>query len=97
MDDKQIIILDRIHERHPNISRNDVLTAYNTPLVDARRENGDWISIGLDDKARDMELIYRQRGRIIVIFHALTPPTKKFINEIRSLTGRRQEGRSHER
>lgn len=83
----EIFVLERVHRRHPEIEMRDVLTAFASIEVDAQRDNGSWIAIGLDGRGRDIELVYRVHEGRVLIYHAFTTPTKKIINEIRALRG----------
>lgn len=83
----EIYVLPRVHERHPELSKEDVLTAFRSVMVEARRGNDTWVCIGLDGRGRDVEMVYRQRGDLVVIYHAMTPPTKKTRSEIDQLHG----------
>lgn len=93
----RIMVLHRVHQRHPNISNDDVISAFQAAEEDAQRADGTWMLLGLDQHGRDLEILYqyaidKQTGEtIIVIFHALTPPTKKFQRQIREI--RQQKGR----
>ncbi|OZG58910.1 hypothetical protein BEUL_2321 [Bifidobacterium eulemuris] len=78
----QIYVLPRVHERHPDLSDEDVLTAFASVMTDARRDNDTWICIGLDGRGRNVEMVYRQLGDRVLIYHAMTPPTKKIKHEI---------------
>ena len=49
----EIYVLPRVHERHPELSVEDVLAAFRSVMVDARRDNGTWVCIGLDGRGRD--------------------------------------------
>ncbi|MGV9183308.1 hypothetical protein [Arcanobacterium canis] len=70
--------MKRIELRHPEISRVDVLAAFHSVMFDAQRADGTWMSVGLDGKGRNIELLYGMSDSDIVIYHACTPPTKKF-------------------
>ena len=37
-------------KRHPELSVEDVLAAFRSVMVDARRDNGTWVCIGLDGR-----------------------------------------------
>ena len=87
----EIYVLPRVHERHPELSVEDVLTAFRSVMVEARRINDTWVCIGLDGRGRDVEMVYRQRGDLVVIYHAMTPPTKKTRSEIDRLRGERSK------
>ena len=95
----RIIVLDTIQERHPHISKKDVISAFHSVYITVQREdtNGSetpWIAIGLDARGRDMEICYVQKNSTIIIYHALTPVTKKMLNEINHL---KQKGHYYER
>ena len=83
----RIQVLDRVMERHPELSEKDVVTAFRSVMVDAERESGAWMAIGLDGHGRNVEMLYRVVGDLVVIYHAFTPPTKKFRREIDRLRG----------
>lgn len=83
----EIYVLPRVHERHPELSVADVVAAFHSVMTDARRHNGTWVAIGLDGRGRDVEMVYKQIGDCVLIYHAMTPPTKKTVNEINCLHG----------
>lgn len=83
----RITVLDRIHERHPELSEKNVVTAFRSVMIDAERSDGTWIAIGLDDRGRNVELIYKKVQTGVIIYHAFTPPTKKIQREIARLRG----------
>ena len=83
----EIYVLPRVCERHPELAAEDVLAAFRSVMTDARRKNGTWVAIGLDGRGRDVELVYRQVGDRVLIYHAMIPPTKKTLKEINSLHG----------
>ncbi len=83
----EIYVLPRVHERHPELSVEDVLTAFRSVMQESRRDNGTWVCIGLDGRGRDVEIVYRQAGDGVLIYHAMTPPTKKTRNELARLHG----------
>ena len=69
----------------------DVLTAFRSVMRDARRGNGTWVAIGLDGRGRDVEMVYKQLNDSVLIYHVMTPPTKKTLKEINQLEGKRGE------
>lgn len=81
----KIQVLDRVMFRHPELSEEDVVTALRSVMVDAERESGAWMAIGLDGRGRNVELLYKVAGDVLVIYHAFTPPTKKFRRELDQL------------
>lgn len=78
----EIVVHPRIHERHENISERDVIEAMNNIIASALRGNGEWCSIGFDLQARPIEMVYKVVGDVAIVYHAFTPPTKKFQKEV---------------
>ncbi|MDF7663342.1 hypothetical protein PT282_01425 [Bifidobacterium sp. ESL0763] len=85
------IIAERIHRRHPQLRDADVKAAWHAILhMERRRSNPtQWLAIGVDSNGRLLEMIatYEKDG-VWLIFHALTPPTKGILKELRMI-GRR--------
>jgi hypothetical protein len=47
------------------------------------RDDGEYIAIGIDEHGRVLELIAkRSRNGNLLIYHAMTPPTKKALTEL---------------
>ncbi|MEK0212197.1 hypothetical protein WM019_08755 [Bifidobacterium mongoliense] len=84
----RIQVLDRVHERHPELSEEDVVTAFRSIMTDAERIDGTWMAVGLDGHGRSVELLYKTIGTNVLVYHAFTPPTKKFIRQISQLRRR---------
>lgn len=85
----RIHVADRVHERHPELTADDVVTAFRSVMVDAERRNGTWLAVGLDAHGRNVELLYKVLDNDVLIYHAFTPPTKKFLNELHQLRSKR--------
>ncbi|MCB4877176.1 hypothetical protein [Bifidobacterium pseudocatenulatum] len=81
----KIYVLPRIHERHPELTAEDVLTAFRSAMQEVRRDDGTWMLVGLDGRGRNVEVLYAEKNGMVVIYHAFTPPTKKFLNEMNQL------------
>lgn len=81
----RVFVADRVMERHPELSAGDVLTAFHSVMVDAQRSEDTWIAVGLDSRGRNVEMVYKVAGGDVLIYHALTPPTKKFLREVKAL------------
>ena len=81
----RIQVLDRVSQRRPELSEEDVVTAFRSVMIDAERQSGAWMAIGLDGRGRNVELLYKVAGDMVVIYHAFTPPTKKFRRELDQL------------
>ena len=88
---EEIIVHPRIHERHPEISEQDVLDAWNGCIRSVPRlaENtGEVVVLGCDAKGRLVEMVAKRLDASSwLVFHALTPPTKKTLVEL-GLRGR---------
>ncbi len=85
----RIQVLDRVTVRHPELSEEDVVTAFRSVMVDAERASGAWMAIGLDGRGRNVEMLYKVVRGTVMIYHAFTPPTKKFRREIERLRRQR--------
>jgi hypothetical protein len=81
----RIYVLDRVHQRHPELSEDDVVTAFRSVMFDAERKDGTWMAVGLDARGRNVELLYSVTEQDVLIYHAFTPPTRKFLNEAKQL------------
>ena len=77
----RIYVLDRVHEHHPELSEKDVVTAFRSVMVEAERGSGTWMAIGLDGRGRNVEMLYSVVDGDVLVYHAFTPPTKKFRRE----------------
>ncbi|PST48050.1 hypothetical protein COO72_09785 [Bifidobacterium callitrichos] len=82
---ENVIVHPRVHERHPDITDEDALAAWRNILLSAPRDDGSgaWVSIGMDGNGRLLELvsIHNSAGQWL-IYHAMTPPTKKTMKEL---------------
>ncbi len=78
-----VIVHGRISERHPEISEEDVQTAWDNYTVGAVRVPGEReIRIGFDAKERELETVGVLTVEGWLVYHALTPPTKRMRSEI---------------
>jgi hypothetical protein len=83
----------RVHQRHPEITDNDVLDAWvhcilSRPRLD--KDPNEYLAVGVDANGRLIELAaLRGADNVWIIFHAMTPPTKKTLKEL-GLSDRRQ-------
>lgn len=69
-----LIIHPRIHERHPDIDENDVVVAWGNSLASAPR---------LDKDPNEYATVgKRNADGNWLIYHAMTPPTKKMRKEL---------------
>ena len=76
----------RISARHPELSEEDVLAAWENCLRSSRRSGGvleDHVAVGVDKKGRIIELIATLRpDDTWLIYHAFTPPTGRVLREL---------------
>ena len=76
-----IYVLDRIRDRHPEISPDDVREAWENSIAYAVRDDSrpfEYMAVGFDGKGRAIEMVGRRTpDGDWVIWHAFTPPTKK--------------------
>lgn len=80
-----IKVLDRVFRRHPELSKEDVKTAWENRLKSQYRLDQDRpyiVGVGVAKSGKPLELIAFEDGSDTVIFHAFTPPTKKFLTEL---------------
>jgi len=82
-----IIIVDaRIQDRHPEITDEDVLTAWKNAINVVQRvtsEKDFTVAVGADIKGRLLELVATEdSGHTVRIFHAMTPPSEKTLKEL---------------
>ena len=74
----RIVVLDRVPERHPNVSKEDAAAAWShciacAPAFDVDPDRN--IAIGIDGKGRQIELVViRKDGGLWLIVHAQYPP-----------------------
>ena len=75
---ERVVVLDRIPERHPDVSKEDAAEAWShclasAPALDCNPDR--YLAIGVDGKGRLVELIaVRKENGLWLIIHAQTPP-----------------------
>jgi hypothetical protein len=75
---ERVFVLDRVPERHPDVSKQDAADAWNhcvacTPAFDVDPDR--YLGIGIDNKGRYVELVaVRKQGGLWLVIHAQTPP-----------------------
>lgn len=83
---QNVIVHPRIHKRHPEITEEDVQDAWIGCIRSVSRlaENtGEVVLLGCDAKGRLMEMVAKRLDtESWLVFHALTPPTKKTLVEL---------------
>lgn len=73
---QRIVVLPRIHKRHPDVSEEDVRTAWENQLKRRMREGLDpvqFAAVGFDAKGRLLQVVavYDPKNDAVVIFHAM--------------------------
>ena len=84
--DDEINALERVRERHPEITREDAIHAWRFCIKSMPRlgkEPEEWVGIGMDAAGRLLEVvaIRNERGAWL-IKHAQTPPQEKIKREL---------------
>lgn len=81
------IVHPRVMERHPNLTEEDVLTAWSNAIASIARvddENDRLVALGADGHGRLVEMVAnRTPNGTWVIFHAMTPPSRKTLTELK--------------
>lgn len=84
----KIIVHKRVNERHPEIQDNDVIYAWLNYRYAATRIPGEQeIRTGFDLKGRELEMVGVLTEEGWLVYHAMTPPSKKTRKEIRQAKG----------
>ena len=81
----EVVVHPRVHERHPEVSAEDVLSAWKHAIRSAPRvdDSRTWVSVGVDVKGRLLEMVAVHNGRgDWLVYHAKTPPSKKTLKEL---------------
>lgn len=84
--DDEIYALDRIHERHSNIAKEDAIHAWrfcikSMPRLD--KEPEEWVGIGMDARGRLLEVVaIRSESGAWLVKHAQTSPQEKIKREL---------------
>ncbi len=78
----RLIVHPRIHRIHPELSDEDVKTAFNGIFKHVHRLDGDLVGVGMDGKRRMVEMIARYDDDAVIVYHAFTPPTQKVMREL---------------
>jgi hypothetical protein len=81
-----LTIHPRVFERHPELKEDDLRHAWDNSIVSFPRISknpNEYIAIGCDLNGRLVEMItIRSIEGDWLMYHALTPPTKKFLDEM---------------
>jgi hypothetical protein len=91
----EIEIAPRVSARHPELKDTDIFSAWENALVVIERSGVPLpdvilVAIGTDSNDRLIEMVgaIKESG-VIHIFHAMTPPSRKTLQEV-GLTGKRR-------
>ena len=78
--EERVIVLDRVPQRHPEVSKEDAAAAWNHCLACAPALGcgpDRHIAIGIDDKGRQLELLVIRKGAgLWLVAHAQCPPQR---------------------
>lgn len=84
MDD--VVVHPRVEARHPELSEDDVLSAWENALVTCQRignASDRLVALGSDAKGRLVEMVANRLPEgTWVIFHAMTPPSRNTLVEL---------------
>lgn len=75
------------HALKHGLCEKDIAHAWNNALACARRDRDDgktdYLVAGVDQSGRVVEIAARSAGwQEFIAFHAMTPPTKRFLHEL---------------
>lgn len=77
----------RVFARHPELTKSDILSAWRNAIALVRRETSEadfYVAVGFDTNSRPIEMVAaKEDDGSLLIFHAITPPTKKTLRELR--------------
>lgn len=68
-----VIVRKRIMERHPKLAEQDILDAWENAIYTAPRKHAQY----------PFKMLVAAQENAWVIYHAMTPPTKKFLSAIK--------------
>lgn len=81
----------RVMGRHAELEESDVISAWRNALAIARRDSDGaiyYVAVGSDAKGRLLEMVAMRSEDDFLIYHAMTPPSKKTMKELRLLRRR---------
>lgn len=83
--DERVFVLDRVPQRHPNVSKEDATEAWlnavaSMPRLDA--EPLEYVAIGPDARGRMLEVVAVLGNGCWIIKHAQTPPQERVKREL---------------
>ena len=82
----ELIIHPRVLERHPQLSEEDVRTAWQNAYYEALRPDSpnfpEYLWIGTDGNGREIEMVGVPTERGWLVYHANTPLSKRTRDEV---------------
>jgi len=82
----EIVIHPRISKRHPELQSEDIRVAWENFLLSGMRAKSkrfpEEVRVGYDKQGREIEMVGTMSEGSWLIFHAMTPPSKKMIIEL---------------
>lgn len=90
----RVIVLDRITERHPDVSKEDAAYAWSSSIArmpDLARDDPErYIAVGFDQNGREIEVVaVRKDIDTWVIIHAQTPAKTDIKRKLGLIGGKR--------
>ena len=80
----QVEVHPRIHERHPEVTDEDVRCAMRGMIRYKQRRSGEWVAVGTDSRSRLVELVYIYDADedFFLVYHGMPPPSGKTLREL---------------
>jgi len=89
---EDVIVHPRVCERHPELSEQDVLAAWQSCLrarIRLDKSPNEYIAVGADGNGRLVEMAVKSLpDGSWLIYHAMTPPSKKTLSELDLIGGK---------
>ena len=87
----RVLVHSRVTRRHPDLTERDVLAACHHATDAAQRPGtAQWVAIGPAPDGRMVEMVAESLPQGWLIYHAMTPPSRKTTTEIRAVRRRTQ-------
>lgn len=81
-----LIVHQRVTKRHPNLSDDDVRSAWTNQYRAIVRETESgprYVAIGCDSRGREVEMVAIElESRAWLVYHAMTPPSARTYDEL---------------
>ena len=78
----QVVVHPRVMDRHPELSEDDVIAAWESYVRMTRRGDDQVIAIGFDNDGRAIEMVAKETNGDYLVYHAMTPPTVNALREL---------------